>query len=58
VVVVHPVNRETQSGEIDILAVDPDYQHRGIGLASRSSGTSRRCRSAYPAGQPGITPCE
>ena len=33
VVVVHPVNRETQSGEIDMLAVDPDYQQRGIGIA-------------------------
>jgi len=33
VVVVHPINRETESGEIYMLAVDPDYQQRGIGIA-------------------------
>ena len=32
-VVVHRLNRETESGEIYMIAVDPDCQNQGIGLA-------------------------
>lgn len=32
VVVVHRLNPETESGEIYMIAVDPDHQNQGIGL--------------------------
>ena len=73
VVVVRPVNRETESGEINMLAVDPDYQQRGIGLALVSFAVDRITELGVPlaeigtGGDPGhaparrptvITPCE
>jgi ribosomal protein S18 acetylase RimI-like enzyme len=62
VVVVHPVNRETESGEIYMLAVDPDYQQRGIGLALVSFAVDRITELGIPlaeigtGGDPGHAP--
>jgi ribosomal protein S18 acetylase RimI-like enzyme len=62
VVVVHPINRETESGEIYMLAVDPDYQQRGIGLALVSFAVDRITELGIPlaeigtGGDPGHAP--
>ena len=62
VVVVHPINRETESGEIYMLAVDPDYQGRGIGLALGSFAVDRITELGIPlaeigtGGDPGHAP--
>jgi ribosomal protein S18 acetylase RimI-like enzyme len=62
VVVVHPINRETQSGEIYMLAVDPDYQQRGIGHALVSFAVDRITELGIPlaeigtGGDPGHAP--
>jgi GNAT superfamily N-acetyltransferase len=62
VVVVHPINRETESGEIYMLAVDPDYQQRGIGHALVSFAVDRITELGIPlaeigtGGDPGHAP--
>ena len=62
VVVVHPVNRDTQSGQIYMLAVDPDYQHQGIGQALVSFAVDRITELGIPlaeigtVGDPGHAP--
>ena len=52
-VVVHPVNRETESGEIYMLAVDPDYQQRGIGRALVSFAVDRITELGIPLAEIG-----
>ena len=62
VVVVHPINRETQSGEIYMLAVDPDYQQQGIGHALVDFAVDRITELGIPlaeigtGGDPGHAP--
>jgi ribosomal protein S18 acetylase RimI-like enzyme len=62
VVVVHPINRETESGEIYMLAVDPDYQQRGIGIALVDFAVDRITELGIPlaeigtGGDPGHAP--
>ena len=53
VVVVHPINRETQSGEISMLAVDPGYQQRGIGLALVNFAVDRITELGIPLAEIG-----
>lgn len=53
VVVVHPVNRETESGEIYMLAVDPDYQQQGIGMALVSFAVDRITELGIPLAEIG-----
>ena len=61
-VVVHPINRETQSGEIYMLAVDPDYQQQGIGHALVDFAVDRITELGIPlaeigtGGDPGHAP--
>jgi len=62
VVVVHRINRETESGQIDMLAVDPDYQQRGIGIALVDFAVDRITELGIPlaeigtGGDPGHAP--
>ena len=62
VVVVHKINSETESGEIDMLAVDPDYQSQGIGLALVDFAVDRITELGIPlaeigtGGDPGHAP--
>jgi ribosomal protein S18 acetylase RimI-like enzyme len=62
VVVVHPINRETESGEIYMLAVDPDCQQRGIGVALVDFAVDRITELGIPlaeigtGGDPGHAP--
>jgi ribosomal protein S18 acetylase RimI-like enzyme len=62
VVVVHPINRETESGEIYMLAVDPDYQQQGIGIALVDFAVDRITELGIPlaeigtGGDPGHAP--
>jgi GNAT superfamily N-acetyltransferase len=62
VVVVHPINRETESGEISMVAVDPDYQQRGVGIALVDFALDRITELGIPlaeigtGGDPGHAP--
>jgi ribosomal protein S18 acetylase RimI-like enzyme len=62
VVVVHRLNPETESGEIYMVAVDPDYQNEGIGLALVNFAVDRIAELGIPlaeigtGGDPGHAP--
>ena len=61
-VVVHRLNRETESGEIYVVAVDPDHQNQGIGLALVNFAAGRITELGVPlaeigtGGDPGHAP--